>query len=195
MLGRRGYVNIHENEKMPAASSSIDYMRPFMYVREAKLKVVFLRSLGRPECGKTIKELKAEKLNHLIYVVVNIQAQLHQYLDQISLIPRYGLRFEVFEASFFLFDRLNTVIMQRCRPVPLSFDASQKLLEEKRWKPEHLLQYVPGDFVVRYFGLKHGQIVIVYGETIKYRIYAATSPLPEPVTPTSQPTQSAIQLA
>lgn len=168
--------------KLPPHSPVVVYLRPVMYAgchandaskKNRELKVVFVDAIGTAECTEIINQLKQDNISHVLFVASNIPARLNQDLDQLSLhVKTHGLRFEVFEAGFFLFDKMQTDIMQRCYPEPMSLEESQKWLQNHKLQPEQLLQYVPRDFVVRYFGLVPGQIVRIRGPNVtKFRIY------------------------
>lgn len=169
MLQKRGYTQFRD-AKSVSQGKDVVYLHPCLYAGN-DTKVLFIDSVGNAECRETVKELKAEKLSHLIYVANNIPGRFHQDMDQFSLHQdRFGLRFELFEASFFLFDKMDTELMARCMPSPMTLEESSKWLKEQHLEAWQLLQYVPRDFVVRYFGLLPGQIVRVNTRPPKYRI-------------------------
>lgn len=158
------------------------YSRPCIYSQRGQCKVIFVEKLDRHEVAKCVKELDTKqtedaKVTHVIFVSSNIPARLHQDLDQISLRHLSRWRFEIFESSFFHFDVLDTALMKRCRPEPLTLAESQRFLTESGFQPHELLQYVSRDFVVRYFGLVPGQIVRIHceGGVLKYRIFLLSS--------------------
>lgn len=170
MLERRGYTSFKDAEALPVSVKEVTYLRPALYAGK-DTKVLFVDAVGNAECKETVRDLREEKLSHLIYVANNIPGRFNQDMDQLSLhSDRYGLRFELFEASFFLFDKMQTQLMERCSPVPMSLEESRKWLQDNHLESWQLLQYVPRDFVVRYFGLLTGQIVRIGTSPPKYRI-------------------------
>ncbi len=176
MLQRRGYDDIKETHYTPSSSEHVTYEKPILYAGNGKIKVLFIEALSTAGCSETVKVMRDEKIPHLIYVASNIPARLNQDMDQLSLhTASKGFRFEVFETSFFLFDKLQTDLLKRCYPEPMSLKESQKWLVLHKIQPQQLKQYVPRDFVVRYFGLVPGQIVRIRGLVDKYRIYWRSS--------------------
>lgn len=185
MLERRGYSKFKEAEQVPPGAKDVTYLRPCLYADD-EAKVLFVDAVGNAECRETVRQLKEEGLKHLIYVANNIPGRFNQDMDQLTLHQaKYGLRFELFEASFFMFDKMQHQLMQRCRPEPMTLQDSAKWLLDHHLEPWQLLQYVPRDFVVRYYGLQPGQIVKVNtGGVPKFRILlstvnAAVQPLPD----------------
>lgn len=175
MLQRRGFQDhdIRNATAFPDGAKEVVYLKPAKYAGK-ETKCIFIDTIGNAECREVVRDMRQEKITHLIIVANNIPGRFNQDMDQISAQQqRYGLRFELFDAGFFEFDRLSFDIMQQCRPVPMSLQESQKWLQDNHLQPSQMLQYIARDFVVRYFGLVSGQIVTVYcgGNTIKHRIF------------------------
>lgn len=157
------------------------YTRHWTILKEERaVKVLFLDSLSLQDCAPFILQALEEKKNHLIFICNYCNVSCQQIIDRLSLHPHSPLRkllYEVMDTSLFLHDFLSHKYIKRAYPEEVYSPRTSRLkLQELQREPHQVLQYVARDPIVRYFGIRPGQLVRIRrfgepnGEEIVYRM-------------------------